>query len=221
MQCRNHPTIAGINTCNHCGSWLCENCTFERGGRIFCPSCAAQQATEHGPAPSDDSVARRTPRRYISWGVLFFFSICFPPGVNYMYMGLIKRGLAAMVAFFAVIYMTAIFSGSGFGPLGAMFGLAIPVLILAVAFDSFQIRLRINAGEPVNDDIEAVLAFVSRNRRTLLVIVAIIIALSVIGPYMAWFPRFMGRIFPILVIVWVFNVLLKKRDRAKSADEQD
>ena len=210
MQCRNHPDQSGVNTCNQCGSWLCEGCTFEREGRIFCPSCAAQQAASLGTT-SATPPRRVVSGRYISWGLLFLFSVVIPlPGLNYMYMGLIKRGLAAMSAFFIIVYL-AITLLTSIGPVVFMI---IPILYLAVTFDGFQIRHRINAGEPVSDDIDGVITFCKNNRFMITCIALAFVALVVIGavaPHLIWLTTILARLTPFIVVVVVLYFLFRKK----------
>jgi len=210
MQCRNHPDQSGVNTCNQCGSWLCEGCTFEREGRIFCPSCAAQQAASLGTT-SATPPRRVVSGRYISWGLLFLFSVVIPlPGLNYMYMGLIKRGLAAMSAFFIIVYL-AITLLTSIGPVVFMI---IPILYLAVTFDGFQIRHRINAGEPVSDDIDGVITFCKNNRFMITCIALAFVALvviSAVAPHLIWLTTILARLTPFIVVVVVLYFLFRKK----------
>ncbi|MCL2421494.1 MAG: hypothetical protein FWD03_06510 [Defluviitaleaceae bacterium] len=210
MQCRNHPTENGVNTCNQCGCWLCETCSFERGGRIFCPSCATQ-ATGEAPAHGDAYAGHHKPARTISWGLLFLFSVIFPlPGLNYMYLGLIKRGLAAMAAFFGVIYMVIHFMSSGIIPIGLMFIFAIPVLVLASIFDGFRLRNRMIAGEVVTDNIDDITAFLRRNRHVLIGFLLLLIAVNVIGGVVPWLVRVLRNIIPIIIAIWAVSLLFNK-----------
>ena len=213
MQCRNHPTENGVNTCNQCGSWLCDRCSFERGGRIFCPSCASQQATGASASSSGlaDGSMPHHPGRNISWGLLFLFSIIIPlPGLNYMFLGLIKRGLVAMLAFFGVLYIAIQFFSGGTWQLGLLFILLIPVLLLACVFDGFRLRNRINAGEVVTDNIDDIVAFIRRNRVMLTGFLLLLVAVNVVGGVLPWVFRVLRNIVPILIAVWAIQALFRK-----------
>ena len=209
MQCKIHPEENGVNTCNECGSWLCDKCSFERGGRIFCPSCAAQQGSGSAPAvlgtghrPSPSHVDRS-----ISWGLLFLFSVIIPlPGLNYMYMGFIKRGLVAMSAFFGSIYLVTLLGGS----LSLIFVFAIPVLWFACAFDGFRLRARINAGEVVTDNIDDITSFVHRNRTALIGLLLLILAINVVGGVVPTLVNLLRRILPVLIIIWATCALFRR-----------
>jgi hypothetical protein len=83
-----------------------------------------------------------------------------------MYLGLIKRGLAAMCAFFLLIYLAI----TAFAlPLTLLFSLSIPVLWLTSLFDGFHTRRRINAGDPPEDNIRDILSALSRNKTLTLI----------------------------------------------------
>jgi len=202
MQCKNHPTVNGVNTCNQCGSWLCERCSFERGGRIFCPSCSSEQGAEIAGA-GPHYVHAPGSKRYVSWGLLFLFSVVIPlPGLNYMYMGLIKRGLMAMSVFFGLIFMTTQLSGG----LGRIFAFAIPILILACIFDGFNLRRRINLGEVIDDSLDEVVNSIRRNRR---VVVSLLLLLIVVHVVVSMLP-FLMNILPIVLVIWAVLTFFSK-----------
>lgn len=224
MQCRTHPDHNGVNTCNQCGDWLCEDCTVEINGRIFCRRCLAQLAGEGSPsaAPSAaprSSTARHAPAaRRINLGLLLLFS--FPPGINYMYEGLIKRGLAAMSGFFLLVYMTSIFHSTW--PLSLIFGLTFPVYLITCFFDGLHIRRRINAGEAVSDDVDDILNFIKRNSRLIVAFVALILGLSLANALL-----FSGSFYhtrqwlPIILIILGLYVLFKRPSRRRSKHHHD
>ena len=220
MQCKNHPEENGVNTCNQCGCWICDKCSFERGGRIFCPHCTAQpNANGVGASGGVEplGMANSKPGPYgptlkhvnqsISWGLLFFFSVIVPlPGLNYMYMGFIKRGLVAMSAFFGTIYIASQIGGG----LAVLFVFSIPVLWMACVFDGFRIRARINAGEVVTDNIDDVTSFIGRNRLVLAGILIILVAINIMGSILPWIVGLLRRAIPILIAIWVICTLFKK-----------
>ena len=203
MQCRSHPTKTAAGTCNHCGSWICDDCTVEVQGRLFCRPCLAvlsQTPEHHTPPPVP------VPTGKISSGLLFFFSLCFPPGANYMYMGLMKRGLAAMCGFFLLIFAAI---NTTF-PLALMLWLAVPVFYLSSFFDGFNVRRRINAGEAVRDDVGDALNGVINNKflRTLvLVVIAIVLLVNIIG----FTATLISRLFVPIVVIFIVYIVLKRK----------
>jgi hypothetical protein len=208
MQCRTHPTRPGINTCNQCGEWLCEGCTIERNGRIFCANCAKQEFATVAPKAGDTKATRRP----LEWGILLFFTLCFPPGVNYMSMGLIKKGLFALTTFFGIIYLGIMFVQANLSAISVIFWFALPVMWLATAFDGFNIRRRIKEGENVKDDIDGVLHFIKRNKHVLGLALILVVIFALVGNLTPtfWFTRFVGRGFPVIVIGLVVYSLLRK-----------
>lgn len=73
----------------------------------------------------------------------FIFSIV--PGVGYLYLGLMNRGLQTMLLFFGSIFVA---SFMGFEQIMA---LVAPVVIFYSIFDTQQAAKRLNAGVPVED----------------------------------------------------------------------
>jgi len=146
-------------------------------------------------------------RKPLSGGLLFLFSFFFPPGVNYMYMGLIKRGLAAMVGFFLIIY----FIGVSRMPLTLLFGLGLPVYILTCIFDGFNIRRRINAGEVVGDNIDGVIRFLKQNKFICWIIIALL-GFSMLGAVMGVFIRLIRWAMPLIIIGLGLFLLLRHKN---------
>lgn len=213
MQCRTHPTTPAFNTCNQCGDWLCEECTVDIQGRQLCRGCLAKLAAPPGPSTGSTPVPVGRGRN-ISWGLLFFFSVFFPSGVNYLFMGLIKRGLAALSGFFLMIY----FIGVSRMPLTLMLSLALPVYVLTCIFDGFSIRRRLNAGEFVGDNIDEVVNFLRRNKYIGWIVFAIV-GLTVLSSVVGFFLNLIGWLMPSLIIVVGLYLLLRRRTPPRPPQE--
>jgi len=173
---------------------------------MFCRPCLAtlshDHSAEHAPPPAASGHSK------VSLGVLFFFS--FLPGANYMYMGLMKRGLATMTGFFLLFFLISQTSM----PLTLVMIFGLTVLYFASFFDGFNVRRRLNAGEPVRDDIGELLNSILANKflRTLfLVVIAVMIIISVLQITVA----VIGRLLPLIIIVVVAFIILKGRPPAK------
>jgi len=119
-------------------------------------------------------------------------------------MGLVKRGLVAMIAFFTTIFLTVQFNGTG--GLGLIFLFAIPVLILVSIFDGFNLRRRINAGEEITDNVDDIVNFVRRNRTMIIAFLLLLAVIGVIGSILPW----LIRIVPIVIAIWALLVLVRK-----------
>lgn len=123
-----------------------------------------------------------------------------------MYMGLMKRGLAAMCGFFLIIFML---SNVG-GPLAVMLSLAIPVYVVSILFDGFNVRRRIIAGEAVRDEIGDALNGIIANRmlrNVVIAVLAITLAVTVLG----WLSSIIARLLPLLIVGIGVYVLVKRK----------
>ena len=198
MSCTYHSDRSAVNTCVRCGSWLCDGCSVTIDGQVICKSCIAKEFDKpgadsafghgsmhgggghgygygfgghphpHGLPPYHGRGA--APR--VSGFLLLLFSAL--PGANYMYMGLIKRGLCMMAAFFGSIYITGMFGGMPFAFL-------IPILAVTSLFDGFRVRRLLNAGEKVEDNINDVRQFIREHRAMLTVAVGVLIGIHLLN----------------------------------------
>jgi len=171
MSCLYHSDRSAVNTCSKCGAWLCDGCSVEIDGRVVCKTCISRELEYNR---GTDPRAAHTPhyghiRPTARFNAFLVFCFSALPGANYMYMGLIKRGLCMMAAFFGSIYATATLGGLPFAFL-------IPILAVTSMFDGFRIRRLLNAGEKVEDNMEDVLDFL-RSHRTLVIGVVVIAAM--------------------------------------------
>lgn len=229
MQCIAHPTRAASNICDKCNHWLCDDCVVDANGRQLCKSCVNAMALESGNLPVEPAshvthVAPPgnvrvphdpiygLPHRRVNWGLLFLFSVFFPPGANYMYMGLVKRGLAAMCGFFLIVYLTATAFTSA---LTIFFALSIPVFWITCFFDGFHIRRRINYGEPVQDGVGNILNAIFRNK-VISAILLVVIAIALAGNFLGVAVDILRRAVPIILLVLALYIIFRKKsnDRA-------
>jgi len=210
MQCRTHPTRSAANTCSHCASWLCDDCVADVQGKIFCRPCLAvlsQAPTpeSHTPPPHYTSATHNK----VNLGLLLFFSF-FPPGANYMFMGLMRRGLATMAGFFLLIFLIA---GSSM-PLTLILVFSLVVLTIASFLDGFNVRRRINAGEAVRDDVGDILNGIISNkflRTIILVVVAIVLIINILGFAFS----VIGTLLPWLVVGLIVYLIIKRKPHVK------
>jgi len=228
MDCRNHPTKNAGNTCSHCGDWLCEECTADVGGRIYCATCLQKHWIGHEAAPKTPPPpysAPRDGRRKIDGGLLMFFTL-FPPGINYMYEGLIKRGLFFLSAFCLSFYLLVTLNSP-------VFLLLMFVMWITCAFDAFRIRTKLNAGEYVPDNVDDILGFVRKHKAVIIPIVAIAFGFNLfasISRGMCFIPMshsgmrhvFNNRLIPMLLFLGGLYLIISsgKRSKSSSADER-
>ena len=187
MQCRMHPTTSASNVCSECGTWICDACTITIENRLFCRSCLAKLAVEPG-------------NKKYSWGLLILFS-CLLPGVNYMYLGLVKRGLAAVSFFFVLVYLMAVMTW----PVTLLFGMGTAVFWLTCIFDGINIRRRLEHGESVPDGIEDILPIIQRHKTKIACVIIFIVAFIVISSVIA----LLLPLLPLVIIVLGLYILFK------------
>jgi len=144
-------------------------------------------------------------RMHISSGLLLLFSLL-PPGANYLYMGLIKRGVTTMIGFFTLVFLVA----STTGPFQLLLIFAKIIYTLSVIFDGFNIRRRINYGEDVQDGVHDIIRVIFSNKKLTSIIVLVVLVLLVIHVIgiVASAINTIGAFIIIAVALWV---LLKKR----------
>ena len=153
MKCANHIERESQNECGLCGKGFCDECLVNLGGKDYCRDCLQNRIGEDtvGTVDTVDTVdiadsagtaqKVQTGRKSRFWS----FILSLIPGVGYMYLGLMKRGVQTMVAFFGSIFVTSFI---GFEEL---MSLVVPVVIFYSIFDTQQLVKKINEGIPVED----------------------------------------------------------------------
>ena len=163
------------------------------------------QAAHETPPPVARPSAAPYYKRGISGFMLFMFSV--PSGANYMYMGLIKRGLAAMCGFFLLIYLMT----TALPTLPIVFTFV--TYVIACFFDGFNIRRKINAGIPVEDGVGDVLNGILNNK-TLMVVILVFIALAFAGSIIGFAVELIRRAVPLLLVLLALYIIFKRNPKA-------
>ena len=198
MNCYVHTEKPANVRCSSCGGPLCEECIVHTQGNVFCRGCLT------GTRPYPPSGMKR-PR--ISKFLLFLFVMFLPPGAGYMYMGLLKRGLSAMICFFFIIFVLS--SGIS-GPAETLTAFSMIILYFACIFDSFSICRRINAGEHVNDGVGNIINSLLSNKKlcaVIFVILGIIFASTILGFAL----RVLGTLLPLMIIAFGLYVIFRRK----------
>ena len=180
MYCYKHIDNLSVSLCSTCKNHICAECSVNIEKSYHCKGCVAEmlsltkeQLNSHRPQPQMSS---RTPvpsiLRYRKSKLLtFVFSLL--PGLNYMYLGLMKRGLFFMTFFFALSILIREIRIS-------MFSFTIFMLMCFCLFDSFRIRRLLKDGFDVPDSIDDVLSFYRSNKKTVLLLFGSLIAFGVL-----------------------------------------
>jgi len=131
MECSKHPETEATDICTLCRQPICSQCSVLLSEKNYCKTCLEKRVIP--PAP-----------KYGAKSKFLAFLLSLLPGGGYFYLGLMKRGVQAMVIFFGTIFI------SGMAHLDALL-FFVPVMIFYSVFDTQQLLNRINAGEPVDD----------------------------------------------------------------------
>lgn len=169
MNCKNHSGVNGVNTCSKCGEWLCEDCSIELNGRIYCKSCISKEMSEEKTSKKDYEFFKEKSCGSKTISPFFTFCFAFIPGCGQMYVGLAKRGLLLMALFFGMAYMTSF---------SELFMAATFIVYCYSFFDTFNCKNKILSGEYVKDDVDDIKSFFYSNKKILGLSLIIILLLE-------------------------------------------
>jgi hypothetical protein len=163
MNCANHSDLAAVAFCRTCGKPLCQNCTRDVRGVIYCESCLA--ARLESPAPAPGTVGFVPPQTQAGYtpvavpppsaprsqsgpnpavaGILAGF---FPFGVGAVYCGQYAKGLAHLL-----IFALLIFAAGHAGDWGWIFGISIAFFVVYQIIDAVRSARALQEGQPVPD----------------------------------------------------------------------
>lgn len=185
MVCVNHGTNNGVNTCSKCGNWLCEDCSIDIDGRVVCKKCVAELlGSNSGKRTAEPVTVEKHVHHYehhthhtatggkrrISRLLLLMFSCM--PGINYMFMGLMKRGVYALGAFMLAGYC----AGTLESPL---IGIVAGMIYVVSFFDGFHVRRKLINGEYVEDGFSGITNAILRHKLPLGIVTLLLVCSGV------------------------------------------
>ncbi len=133
MKCVNHDDREASAICSICHKPICETCLVELSGGQVCRACLEKKVGGKLKAGSSE--------KSLFWA----FVLSLIPGVGYLYLGLMRRGLQAMVIFYGTIFLAAAVN------FGAITVLVLPVIMFYTIFDTLQFLKQMNEGQYVED----------------------------------------------------------------------
>src|SRR5450755_3778978 len=172
MNCATHSDTAAVAFCRTCGKPLCQNCTRDVRGVIYCESCLAARmegtASAAGyvppsagfvppaqtvyPSAGSFAVAPRQPMNSgPNPGIAGILAGVFPIGVGAVYTGQYAKGLAHLVVM-ALLIAGASAAGEGSGEaLGVICGFGIAFFVVYQIFDAVRSAKAIQMAQPIPD----------------------------------------------------------------------
>jgi hypothetical protein len=172
MNCATHSDIAAVAFCRTCGKPLCNNCTRDVRGVIYCEACLAARMEGSASAPAAGFVPPQqtvytpvatgafAPRPPVSSGpnpaVAGILAGFFPFGVGAVYCSQYAKGLAHLV----VMVLLIIGASSDPPELAAVaLGLSMAFFYVYQIIDAVRTAKAIQMGEPVPDPFGLAQAF--------------------------------------------------------------
>lgn len=161
MNCATHNDVAAVAFCRTCGKPLCNQCTRDVRGVIYCESCLAARmegvapAAGFVPSPAQTvyppmGAASSAPRPPLNTGpnpaVAGILAGFFPFGVGAVYCSQYAKGLAHLL-----IFSLLIFGAGHAGNLDWLFGIGIAFFYVYQIIDAVRTAKAIQAGEPAPD----------------------------------------------------------------------
>lgn len=137
MKCVNHLEVEAEVLCQSCKEPVCGECRITLGEKDYCRPCLEARVETSDP---EHSISRDK-------NALLSFLLSLIPGVGYMYLGLMNRGLQTLIIFFGAIFVADITRIHALAPL------VLPVLIFYSIFDTLQLTRKIRDGVPVKDQL--------------------------------------------------------------------
>jgi len=199
MKCVYHSDKEAEFLCSSCGQPVCRECVTVVGGKNICKACGYKNSQYNMP------YNQMPYRKGDGISGLLFFIYLLVPGLRHMYLGLMKRGLEFLVAFFGSIGVVMLL-----GNVGEILIPAVFIIWFYSAFDSYQCRKIMVRGEKIEDrpifqgySLEQVKDYIGQ-RRSLVGIGVIILGVFMLLKQLRWF---MGNYVDSRVVRVMYDVI--------------
>ena len=207
MTCINHPDIETDVFCVECQDPVCENCRVTLAGKNYCRTCLEEKLSVR-------PVSKPVPP-LVAKSKFWAFVLSIIPGAGYMYLGLMKRGLQAMIIFFSSIFIASTLN------FDTMVPLLLPVLLFYTIFDTQQLVRRISEGYHVEDVALVDLGQWSNWRNIVGYGLVILGVLSLLDNFLPYYFNYdiMHRVVPPLLIIGLGVYILYRSTHSKREDQ--
>jgi len=163
MNCATHNDLAAVAFCRTCGKPLCQNCTRDVRGVIYCESCLAARIEAPAPAPGTVGYVPTptggytpvsaplpplpgTPSSGPNPAIAGILAGFFPFGVGAVYCSQYAKGLAHLM-----IFALLIFASDHAGGWGWIFGIGIAFFYVYQIIDAVRTAKALQEGLPAPD----------------------------------------------------------------------
>ena len=184
MNCNKHFDRIAVNRCNECGQYMCDECSVSINSVPYCKDCVARMASSSsrntgaysrpGSYQQNGGYPPRPIRRGGGMNAFFLFCLSCIPGLNYMYLGLMKRGMFFMTLFFMIIFVSGYLDAP-------MLACLIFVEFCYSFFDGFRLLGYKRDGYAVEDNVDDVMEIYTKNKRPIIVFSLVAVGLSLMN----------------------------------------
>ncbi len=201
MKCVHHEEQEAVAVCLTCHQPVCGTCLIELGGKQYCRACLEKQVV-------DKAVAGLRGK-----GSFLAFILSLIPGVGYLYLGLMRRGLQTMVVFYGTIFLAAALN---FEEITA---LVLPVILFYTIFDTLQLLKQINDGQQVEDKLLFETGSLEARKGVIgggLIVIGAIALLNNLLPHFFAYHYYLSRVVPaVLIIALGVYILVRNGKRSE------
>jgi Domain of unknown function (DUF5668)/B-box zinc finger len=143
MNCANHADVPATAYCRTCGKPLCNSCSRDVRGVIYCEECLASHLSGTMPPPGTVAVPPGAQPSTSGPSPGLAAILGFIPGVGAMYNGEYAKGFIHVVIFATLIWMADNVSG--------LFGLAIAAFVIYMPIEAYKTARAKEMGLPPPD----------------------------------------------------------------------
>lgn len=198
MKCVHHKEQEAVAVCLTCHQPVCGTCLIELGGKQYCSTCLEKQVVNKA------TVGLRGKGSFLAFILSLF------PGVGYLYLGLMRRGLQTMVVFYGTIFLAVALNFE------AITALVLPVIMFYTVFDTLQLLKQINEGQSVEDKLLFETGCLEERKGMIgggLIVIGAIALLNNLLPHFFAYHYYLSRVIPAVLIITLGVYILVRNGR--------
>jgi hypothetical protein len=201
MKCTNHPDRAAAGYCRNCGKPLCQECTRDVRGALYCEPCLASLVAM--PTSAAPVAERSAPSPGVALGLGFI------PGLGAVYNGDYVKALVHVLVFGGLV---AAQSSDVSGAFHAFLGIALAAFYLYMPIDAYHAAKRMQAGDRGEETL--IPPVFEGHHRPLGAIILIVLGVFLLFANLGWLKwNWFSRLWPLALVlmgVWLLIERLKR-----------